>query len=91
MNVAIVLSDEQLDVLAGRVADLLAERQHDQPQEDGWVRGAKEIAAYIGAPVSRVYALSSAGRIPLQRDGTALVARRSDLDAWLRTGGGRRP
>jgi hypothetical protein len=54
-------------------------------------RIAERIAAYIDSPRSRVYALASARRIPVHHDGSALIARRSELDAWLRTGGGRRP
>jgi hypothetical protein len=48
-------------------------------------------ADYIGAPRSRVCAPASAGRIPVERDGSALICRQSELDAWLRAGGGRRP
>jgi hypothetical protein len=39
------------------------------------------------ARVERVYALASAGRIPVHHDGSALIARRSELDDWLRSGG----
>jgi hypothetical protein len=82
------LSDRQLAVLAELVAELLTERQG----EDGdWLRGAEAIADHIGAKRDRVYALSSAGRIPVERDGSALVAKRSELDAWLRNGGATRP
>jgi hypothetical protein len=49
-----------------------------------------KIAAYIDAPPSRVYALVSAQRIPVHHDGSALIARRSELDAWLQAGGGKR-
>jgi hypothetical protein len=64
--------------IAERVAEILADR--DQPAvEDGWLRGADRIAAYIDAPRSRVYALASARRIPVERDGSSLIARRSDL------------
>lgn len=38
---------------------------------------------------SRVYGLVSAHRIPIHHDGSALIARRSELDAWLLAGGGR--
>ena len=54
-------------------------------------RGADRIAAYIDCPRSRVYALTSARRIPVHHDGSALIARRSELDGWIREGGGRRP
>ena len=62
-----------------------------RPWTNGWLRGADEIGAYIGAPRSRVYALTSAKRIPVERDGSALVARQRDLDAWLHAGGSKRP
>jgi hypothetical protein len=80
------LDDDALDVLAQRLAPRLASRH----AEDGWLRGAEKIAAYIDCSVSRVYALSSAGRIPVEHDGSTLIARRSELDLWVRNGGGRR-
>lgn len=86
---ALALPDELLERLAERVADLLDARNPAEP--DGWLRGAEAIAGYIGAPPSRVYALNSAGRIPVEHDGSALVAKRSDLDAWVLAGGGKRP
>jgi hypothetical protein len=82
------LDDAALDELADRVAQRLSRQS---ARADGWLRGAKKIAAYIDAPESRVYALTSAGRIPIERDGSNLVARRADLDAWIRSGGGKRP
>ena len=71
-------------------------RQHDldayvEQTESPWLRGAVRIASYLDCPVSRVYALASAGRIPVERDGSALIARRSELDAWVESGGARRP
>jgi excisionase family DNA binding protein len=84
------VGDELVERIAHRAAELLAE-QSNEPTEDGWLRGAERIAAYIDAPRSRVYALVSARRIPVHRDGSALIARRSELDQWLLRGGGRRP
>ncbi len=83
------LDDDALDLLAERLAPRLA--ACCSPPADGWLRGADRIAAYVDAPRSRVYALTSAGRIPVQRDGSALIARKSELDAWVRNGGGKRP
>jgi excisionase family DNA binding protein len=83
------LSDELIDAIAERAAMAIAQRPGRS--EDGWLRGANQIAAYIDCPRSRVYALTSARRIPVHRDGSALIARRSELDAWLRNGGGVRP
>jgi hypothetical protein len=89
---ALAIPDELLDELARRVAAILASTR-PPATTDGWLRGADQIAAHIGAPSSRVYALASCNpqRIPVERDGSALVARRSDLDQWLSDGGGRRP
>jgi hypothetical protein len=84
------LDDAALVALAERLAPHLAAMH---AVEARWLRGAERIAAYIDAPVSRVYALSSArpARIPVEHDGSNLIARRSELDSWLRNGGGKRP
>lgn len=84
------IGDELVEQIAERAAELVAGR-HRETADDGWLRGADKIAAYIDAPRSRVYGLVSAHRIPVHHDGSALVARRSELDAWLLAGGGRRP
>jgi excisionase family DNA binding protein len=83
------LSEEALDELARLLAPRLA--AYTTQPDSGWIRGASAIAEYLGCPRSRVYSLSSAGRIAIERDGANLVARRSDLDAWIHSGGGRRP
>lgn len=89
MNLAIDIGDELIERIAVRAAELIA-RQQDEMTGDAWLRGADKIAAYIDAPRSRVYALVSARRIPVHHDGSALIARRSELDAWLQAGGGTR-
>lgn len=85
------LPADLLEAIAERAADLLADRT--PAPADGWLRGADKIATYIDAPRSRVYALATCNppRIPVHRDGSALIARRSELDAWLASGGGVRP
>ena len=83
------LDDDALAELAARLAPYLPTAA---PADDGWLRGADQIASYIGCPRSRVYALSSAGRLAaVEHDGKTLVARRSQLDAWMHNGGGKRP
>ena len=91
LNELIDGDDRALARLADKLAPLLVDRIVPWASGDGWLRGADQIASYIGSPPSRVYALASARRIPIQRDGSALVARRSELDSWLRSGGGKRP
>ena len=89
-SLSVNVADELVERIAERAAELLAQ-QTGKPAEDGWLRGADKIAAYIDSPRSRVYALASARRIPVHHDGSALIARRGELDQWLRSGGGRRP
>jgi hypothetical protein len=88
------LAELLVDVIAKEVIDRLErqEQEAQSPPADGWLRGAKAIAAYIDAPVSRVYALSSCKpkRIPVRKEG-GLIARRSELDEWIRNGGAKRP
>lgn len=88
--ISVNVGDELVERIARRAAELLSE-QASAPAEDGWLRGAERIAAYLDCPRSRVYALASARRIPIHRDGSALIARRSELDKWLLGGGGLRP
>ena len=90
-GLSIDLPDELLDAIAERVLERLGHSARGE-NRDGWLRGADAIAAHIGAPASRVYALHSAGRLPcVAKDGSALVARRADLDAWVISGGSKRP
>jgi excisionase family DNA binding protein len=83
------IDEELIEQIAERAAELIGERSV-RKEADGWLRGADKIAAYIDAPRSRVYALVSARRIPVHHDGSALIARRSELDEWLEGGGGLR-
>jgi len=89
VDFAFDIGDELVDRIAKRAAELLESKA--EGSADGWLRGANRIAEYIDAPRSRVYGLVSARRIPVHHDGSALIARRSELDAWLLNGGGRRP
>jgi excisionase family DNA binding protein len=86
------LPEELVEAIVQRVLERLADRdRQEHGRTEVWLRGAQAIAEYIGAPRSRVYGLTAAGRIPVHRDGSALLARRDELDAWIQTGGGRRP
>jgi excisionase family DNA binding protein len=85
--ISVNVGDDLVERIAHRAAELVAVRA-SAPAEDGWLRGAERIAAYLDCPRSRVYALASARRIPVHRDGSALIARRPELDEWLLGGGG---
>lgn len=86
---ALAVPEDVVEAIAQRAASIIAERTPGA--ENGWIRGAQRIAEYIDCPPSRVYALVSARRIPVHHDGSALIARRSELDRWVREGGGLRP
>ena len=80
------LSAELIERVARRAAELL----RDQTQaNDPWFDVA-EAAEYLRCPTSRIYALTSARRIPHHHDGSRLLFRRSELDEWVERGGGRR-
>jgi hypothetical protein len=83
-------ADSLMDAIADEVERRVLERL-DAAATGRWLRGARAIAEHVGCAPDRIYALSSARRIPTFRDGTTLVARSDELDAWLRDGGGRRP
>jgi hypothetical protein len=84
--------------LEDRVADLEHEvedlRHRLDAEPEGWLRGAKAIADYLGYPTpARVWDLSGCTppRIPVEHDGQQLMAKASELDDWVRNGGGRTP
>lgn len=81
---------ELVERIAARAAELVAERL--EPDADRWLN-VEEAAAYIGAPPSRIYSLASCKppRIPVERDGSRLLFKQSELDGWVRGGGGKRP
>lgn len=84
MNITIEFTDEQIDEIARRAAEL-------QPAKgDSWLTPV-EAAKYLRCPKSRIYSLCSAGRIPHVKDGSRTLLRQSELDTWLRAGGGIRP
>ena len=76
---------ELIETVAQRAAEILK----DQLSHDEWM-DVGEAADYLRCPRSRIYALTSAGRIPHHRDGARLLFRKSELDAWVEHGGARR-
>lgn len=78
------VSDEVIEAIAQRAADLLAERTSREPER--WI-GVEEAAAHLGCPRSRIYRLVSRRAIPYQKDGNRLLFRRSLLDEWVQQGG----
>jgi excisionase family DNA binding protein len=77
-----------VEVVAHRVLELMAEQSPSAPEP--WI-DVKAASEHIACTPSRLYALSSAGRVPCRRDGSRLLFKRSELDDWIEQGGGRRP
>jgi excisionase family DNA binding protein len=76
------LDDEQLDAIAERVAQLLADRQAPANANAGYLDTAA-AAEYLSAPRSRIHDLVALGKLEPLRDGRRLLFRRSDLDRYL--------
>ena len=78
MNVAIALSDEDVERIAQRVASLAAGSSPSDP----WL-SIDEAAEHLRAKPQRLYDLVSTGRLTPAKDGRRLLFRRSTLDAYL--------
>lgn len=84
------LSDDALEQLARRVADLLAASTDVEREPAGYLDVAA-AATFLACPPSRIYALVSAGRIPHYRDGSRLLFLPCELRSFVRNGGAKRP
>jgi excisionase family DNA binding protein len=85
--IEITVPAEVIETIAESVASQLGERLRAQPET--WI-GVEHAAVHLACPKSRIYDLVSGDRIPHERDGSRLLFRRSDLDAWVTSGGGTR-
>jgi excisionase family DNA binding protein len=82
------LDEQALSELADRIAPILAVRINQRTA--AWL-GVQQAAEHLACPISRIYALVSARRIPHHKDGSRLLFRREELDKWVRAGGAKRP
>jgi excisionase family DNA binding protein len=82
------LDERALDRLAVVLAPRLVEVAAAAAGDASWlnVRGASERLA---CSRSRIYALVNARQIPFHKDGSRLLFRPEELDAWVRAGGKR--
>jgi len=78
MNVAVALSDEDVERIAQRVVALSS----DAPPADPWL-DVDEAADYLRCSRQRIYDLASMGRLTVGKDGRRSLFRRSTLDAYL--------
>ena len=84
---ALSVPPELVEQIATRAAELVDARH---ATEDGYL-GVKGAAAFLSCPVSRIYALVSARRIPFHKDGSRTLFDRAELRQYVESGGARRP
>lgn len=86
---SVELPAELVELIAQRAAAILADRTPTDEAEGFMdVAGAAE---FLACPASRIYALVSAKRLPVHRDGSRLLFRRDELRDYIDRGGARRP
>lgn len=77
----LTVSDELLETLAARVAELLAERMPSAPRDmSPWLDVTEAAAVYLRCKPKRVYDLVSQSRLPAHRDGSRLLFMRAKVD-----------
>ncbi len=86
MDVSLAVPEHLVEAIAQRAAELVAERD---VKPEAWI-GVAEAAEHLACPRSRIYRLVSMRRIPHCKDGSRVLFRRSELDAWVAQGGARR-
>ena len=82
LSVNITLTDEQLDVLAVRVASLL-EDEHSEFTIRRRLAERPQRGPIPRLTQSRIYNLLQLEHLEPERDGRRLLFRRSDLDAYV--------
>ena len=82
---AITLPADAFDQLVERVAAVVVDRLRLslEPEKPRPFLTVPEAASYIGAKRQRVYDLLSSGRIKRYKDGTRVLIKREELDAYL--------
>ena len=79
-GLVLMLPDELVDELVERVASRLT-----RPTAEPWV-GVDVVASHLGCRRQRIYDLVSRrghDAIPFRKDGSRLLFRLSEIDAWL--------
>jgi hypothetical protein len=82
---AIGIPEEFVEAIAARAAEIVLERQQEQPAAR-WLYGAKAAADYLGWPVKRVNNRVGAGELPHHRNGGRLMFNTAELDRGVREG-----
>ena len=81
------LNGDALEALARRAAELVAEGLE---QDQGYMN-VEQAAEFLACNRDRIYALTSAGRLPHHKDGSRLLFDRGELREYVKHGGAKRP
>jgi excisionase family DNA binding protein len=77
MELLVTLTDEQVELIARRAAELLP-----APAPQSWLDTAG-AAAHLACTRDRIHDLVALSKLEPRRDGRRLLFRRADLDAYL--------
>lgn len=85
MKLELELTDEQLEAIARRAAELVLERM---PEPAPLVMGSPwmtvpEAAAFLGCSVGRLYNMRCDGRLTSHKDGGRALVARSEVEALV--------
>jgi excisionase family DNA binding protein len=89
MRIVLELSDEVVEAIAERAADLVVARQPRHGRGSPYLTVA-EAAEQLRCKPQRLYDLASAGRLSRYKDGSRVLLSRGEIDAHL-TGERRSP
>lgn len=78
LQLVVPLPPEAYDAIAAQVAAILAAQATPEP----WITAA-QAAEHLACSVGRIHDLRAKGALPYRKDGSRLLFRRSDLDAYL--------
>jgi excisionase family DNA binding protein len=77
------LDNEDVELIARRVVELLRDELRDQRADDGWM-DSKQAAAYLSLTVAALHRVTARREVPFHQDrpGGKCWFKRSELDAW---------
>lgn len=77
----LALEPSDIEAIASRVADLIA-----APESSPWLN-TQGAAEYMACPISRIRKLTMTNALPSYLEGGRRLYRRSELDAFIASGG----
>ena len=85
VNVSLTLTDEQVEAIATRVAEIVIERTPADRAGDGGYMGVRAASEYLGVSEGRLRKLVERRQVPHFQEGRGCRVTFSvrDLDAWM--------